>query len=386
MILVPRSGEEVLWFCHFFLGLTDIQDTEFPGIVARPIGQFTTKADYHYQTLRCNVDLLKMIQLGVTLFALDGSLPPSTDPSNAQASQLANFTPSPFSWQFNFAFSLSADMYAQESTTMLEKAGIDFAMHEKNGIEPHQFGALLYSSGLVLEPEVNWISFHSGYDFGYLMKIMLQMALPEDEGEFHKLLNIFFPSLYDIKFLLKHAARNQTVNDNSQQLTGEAGTILQKLQTKSGLQDIADELGINRIGIAHQAGSDSLLTGQVYFKMREKIFGGQIDHDKYSGLVWGLNGQMSIPHQQRDFAAPNMNGATFYNANGNPSTPPVGQVGLAQHHGQHQGQSQNQNQNQNQSQNQNQNHTPGHQSGHGALGHPASGGGGAFGQYQYAKA
>ena len=48
-------------------------DTEFPGIVARPIGQFTTKADYHYQTLRCNVDLLKMIQLGITLFKPDGS-------------------------------------------------------------------------------------------------------------------------------------------------------------------------------------------------------------------------------------------------------------------------------------------------------------------------
>ena len=39
------------------------QDTEFPGVVARPIGQFTGNADYHYQTLRCNCDLLKIIQL-----------------------------------------------------------------------------------------------------------------------------------------------------------------------------------------------------------------------------------------------------------------------------------------------------------------------------------
>ena len=38
-------------------------DTEFPGVVARPIGQFTGNADYHYQTLRCNCDLLKIIQL-----------------------------------------------------------------------------------------------------------------------------------------------------------------------------------------------------------------------------------------------------------------------------------------------------------------------------------
>lgn len=337
------------------------KDTEFPGIVARPIGQFTTKADYHYQTLRCNVDLLKMIQLGITLFASDGTLPPPTDPANPQTNYLANFIPSPYSWQFNFSFSLSSDMYAQESTTMLERAGIDFAAHEKNGIDPQEFGALLYSSGLVLEHDVNWISFHSGYDFGYLMKIMLQQALPEDEDEFHKLLTIFFPSLYDIKFLLKHAARNQTVNDQ-QQLSPEASSILQKLQSKSGLQDIADELGMTRVGIAHQAGSDSLLTGQVYFKMKEKIFGGHIDHEKYSGLVWGLNGQMSAP-TNRDYATPNMNGATFYNTNGTPSTPQNANVGLAQ-----------------------QNQTPVPQPNQARMGHLTLGGTGGLGQYQYAKA
>jgi CCR4-NOT transcription complex subunit 7/8 len=41
-------------------------DTEFPGVVARPIGNFTSTSDYHYQTLRCNVDLLRIIQLGLT--------------------------------------------------------------------------------------------------------------------------------------------------------------------------------------------------------------------------------------------------------------------------------------------------------------------------------
>uniref|UniRef100_A0A915K6R1 poly(A)-specific ribonuclease n=1 Tax=Romanomermis culicivorax TaxID=13658 RepID=A0A915K6R1_ROMCU len=37
-------------------------DTEFPGVVARPIGEFKSTADYQYQLLRCNVDLLKLIQ------------------------------------------------------------------------------------------------------------------------------------------------------------------------------------------------------------------------------------------------------------------------------------------------------------------------------------
>ena len=41
-------------------------DTEFPGIVLRPVGNFKNNNDYHYQTLKDNVDLLKLIQLGLS--------------------------------------------------------------------------------------------------------------------------------------------------------------------------------------------------------------------------------------------------------------------------------------------------------------------------------
>ncbi|KAL2868095.1 CCR4-NOT core DEDD family RNase subunit POP2 [Aspergillus lucknowensis] len=305
-------------------------DTEFPGIVARPIGAFTNKADYHYQTLRCNVDLLKMIQLGITLFSSKGEVPPP-DATDANGQPLGNgLAPAPCTWQFNFRFSLEEDMYAQESTAMLAKAGIDFATHEKNGIDPHEFGALLISSGLVLLDDVHWVSFHSGYDFGYLMKIMLCQALPENEEEFHKLLNIFFPSLYDIKYLMKHAGRNQAVNDSP--LTAAAAQILTNLGQKSGLQDIADELGVKRVGIAHQAGSDSLVTGEIYWKMRQLVFNGKIDESKYSGQIWGLNGQMpALTYQMNPHQTPNLNGATIYSAAGTPSTPNAG-VQTPQHH------------------------------------------------------
>jgi CCR4-NOT transcription complex subunit 7/8 len=50
-------------------------DTEFPGVVARPIGEFKSTSDYQYQLLRCNVDLLKIIQLGLTFFNADGKMP-----------------------------------------------------------------------------------------------------------------------------------------------------------------------------------------------------------------------------------------------------------------------------------------------------------------------
>lgn len=66
-------------------------DTEFPGVVARPIGEFRSTADYQYQLLRCNVDLLRIIQLGLTFLDENGKTPGGS------------YT----TWQFNFKFNLS---------------------------------------------------------------------------------------------------------------------------------------------------------------------------------------------------------------------------------------------------------------------------------------
>uniref|UniRef100_A0A2K6MW54 poly(A)-specific ribonuclease n=1 Tax=Rhinopithecus bieti TaxID=61621 RepID=A0A2K6MW54_RHIBE len=108
-------------------------DTEFPGVVARPIGEFRSNADYQYQLLRCNVDLLKIIQLGLTFMNEQGEYPPGTS-----------------TWQFNFKFNLTEDMYARDSIELLTTHGIQFKKHDEEGIETQYFAELLMTSGVVL--------------------------------------------------------------------------------------------------------------------------------------------------------------------------------------------------------------------------------------------
>lgn len=224
-------------------------DTEFPGVVARPIGEFRSTAEYQYQLLRCNVDLLKIIQLGLTFMDEDGNTAPDFS-----------------TWQFNFKFSLTEDMYAQDSIDLLQNSGIQFKKHEEEGIDPIDFAELLMTSGIVLMDNIKWLSFHSGYDFGYLLKVLTDQNLPADESEFFELLRIYFPTIYDVKYLMK-SCKN----------------------LKGGLQEVAEQLDIRRIGPQHQAGSDSLLTGMAFFKMREMFFEDNIDNDKYSGHLFGLS-------------------------------------------------------------------------------------------------
>lgn len=44
---------------------------------------------------------------------------------------------------------------------------------------------------------------NSGYDFGYLIKILSNSKLPEEEVDFFEILRLFFPIIYDVKYLMK---------------------------------------------------------------------------------------------------------------------------------------------------------------------------------------
>lgn len=160
-------------------------------------------------------------------------------------------------------------MYAQESIDLLSKSGIVFQKNLENGIDPMHFAELLTSSGVVLMENVTWISFHSSYDFGYMIKLLTNKDLPGTEVEFLELLKIYFPNVFDIKYLMK-SCRN----------------------LKGGLEEVARQLEIERYGPQHQAGSDSLLTGLTFFKLKEMYFEDTIDQVKYSGQLFGLGSSL----------------------------------------------------------------------------------------------
>jgi CCR4-NOT transcription complex subunit 7/8 len=232
-------------------------DTEFPGVVARPVSE-TYTSDYHYKSLKVNVDLLKIIQLGLSFADEDG--------------KFAKGCPC---WQFNFKFNLNDDMFAQDSIDLLVNSGISFNDHATRGIDPMRFGEILMVSGLVLDDKVRWVSFHSGYDYGYLLKLLTTQELPGDEKTFFETLRRYFPTIYDIKYMTSLC-------------DGHFG----------GLQKLADTLGCQRVGAEHQAGSDSLLTMTTYFSLaRAKFCKGQskkIEDTKYRNELYGYGSNHTV--------------------------------------------------------------------------------------------
>ncbi|KAI4973465.1 hypothetical protein ZWY2020_035726 [Hordeum vulgare] len=200
-------------------------DTEFPGIVCRPLGSFRSNDEYNYATLKANVDMLSLIQLGLTLSDENGALPARGTGGR------------PCAWQFNFrGFDPRSDPANADSIDLLRNSGIEFDRFTTEGADTGHFAELLMSSGVLLNAEVQWVTFHSG---------------------------IYFPVLYDIKHLMKYC-----------------GSL------HGGLSKLGELLGVQRVGICHQAGSDSLLTLQCFKKLKEVYFRGSTEN--YAGVLYGL--------------------------------------------------------------------------------------------------
>ena len=174
---------------------------------------------------------------------------------------------------------------------MLKGYGINFVLLQNNGISMERFGEYLLTSGLVLNENVKWISFHGSYDFAYLLKILTGQSLPESKAEFLKDLELYFNNFFDIRVIVK-----------------PFDTF-----SRCSLQRLAFELGINRVGNQHQAGSDSLLTGEIFFKIiREYVHEYENDVHNLYGFELGVaendystycnyNVTNQIPQQKSNF-------------------------------------------------------------------------------------
>lgn len=246
-------------------------DTEFPGVVVRPVGN-DIMGDLPYQTLRANCDLLKLIQLGLSFTDENGNFPDGCA-----------------CWQLNFKFDLNEDIHAEDSIELLKQSGIDFNKFEKFGIDVQYFGELLMMSGLVLNDEVKWLSFSSSYDFGYLLKTLTCSELPQDEHTFMTLLHEYFPKLFDIKYAMSSA------------------------NVYGGLSYLAEQLQVARIGPIHQAGSDSLLTSQTYFAFMLKHFPGPDQEERFQGQLFGLGSSSNKNRSQQ--SGNNSQGNSLYRQN-----------------------------------------------------------------------
>eukprot|EP00397_Hematodinium_sp_SG-2012_P009964 GEMP01010064.1.p1 GENE.GEMP01010064.1~~GEMP01010064.1.p1 ORF type:complete len:313 (+),score=38.82 GEMP01010064.1:1846-2784(+) len=225
-------------------------DTEFPGIVLAPAADLPlSQSSMNYLQLRENVNSLKIIQLGLSFSDENGEKPKI------------------HTIQFNFQFNVWEDPCATDSINLLKRAGLDFERHATEGIDVHDFGERLISSGLVLNDDIKWISFHGMYDFAYLLQLLTQTRLPEAPAGFFEALSIYFPCLTDLKYSLRSAF-------------------------KGGLQALAQSVGAERRGSQHQGGSDALLTTDTFFRL---AINGQ--KTSFDNCLFGLNSEDAFSYE-----------------------------------------------------------------------------------------
>ncbi|KAH0453754.1 hypothetical protein IEQ34_018078 [Dendrobium chrysotoxum] len=229
-------------------------DTEFPGVAVLPVvNSPTSLTEFNYQTLQLNVNILKLIQLGLTFFDSSGHLP------------LFGSPPRPCIWQFNFReFDSASDIFDRSSIELLRSSGMDLEKNHHLGVTADRFSELIISSGVVQNDSVQWITFHSSFDFGFLLKTLTCRNLPDSREDFCRSLRLYFPKVYDIKHLMKFC-------DNL---------------SPGVLNKVAEDLGVRRAGTYHQTGSDSLLAAAVFRRLKDRFFLGSVE--RYEGVLRGL--------------------------------------------------------------------------------------------------
>ncbi|KAK3183742.1 hypothetical protein Dsin_031028 [Dipteronia sinensis] len=216
-------------------------DTEFPGFL-RDTPRDAPEAIL-YDDLKFNVDNTNIIQLGITLMDDHGDIGPT--------------------WEFNFKFDLEKEKYVQSSIEFLKKSGLDFQKIKQDGI-PRNVFVMNFLKILAMHRNLKWVTFHGTYDLAHVLKLFTcETLLPNTARDFAAKASSFFNKLVDLKLAAKYSEGLKEI--------------------EVGLAKLSRILHVKRLGEAHNAGSDSLLTAQVYAKMMDHIGDGSLE-----GILYGL--------------------------------------------------------------------------------------------------
>jgi CCR4-NOT transcription complex subunit 7/8 len=211
---------------HCFVAMS----TNFSGNI------YTSKELSPYHLMKINVDATHIVQLGLAVYDANG--------------KSFGF------WEFNFKdFDERIHSHNTQTIELLKDQEIYFDFNRVMGIDSSDFSQLILKSALWRNSRTTWVTFHSGYDFGYFIK-MLSFAgvLPLDQSEFMDLIKSFFGNkVFDVKHMIKFCGDGVYVG-------------LEELEM------VAKTLGLDReVG---RVGSDSLLALQTFMKLKQKYFNG----------------------------------------------------------------------------------------------------------------
>ncbi|KAG2260239.1 hypothetical protein Bca52824_079533 [Brassica carinata] len=124
-------------------------------------------------------------------------------------------------------------------------------------------------SALYSHKYVEFVTFQGAYDFAYVLCILNNGKLPETREKFASEVVRVFGEVYDLKVM--------------------AG-FCDGLGEHLGLSKLAHLLNIPRVGRAHHAGSDSLMTALVFIKLRQ-VFE---DSRFAKGMLYGIGKRMMV--------------------------------------------------------------------------------------------
>ncbi|KAL9293749.1 putative CCR4-associated factor 1 8 [Arabidopsis thaliana] len=186
-------------------------DTEFPSTL-RETTQHATDEE-RYMDMSFSVDRTKLIQLGLTLFDINGRIGGT--------------------WEINFSDFGVDDARNEKSIEFLRRNGLDLRKIREEGIRIEGFFSEMFWMLKKTRRNITWVTFHGSYDIAYLLKGFTGEALPVTSERFSKAVARVLGSVYDLKVM----------------------------------ETLAHEFGLNRVGTAHHAGSNNELTAMVFAKV-----------------------------------------------------------------------------------------------------------------------